>query len=96
MAKVQTRRSISISGAAYSKLKEYCRIHGKSLSRMTEETLLARLGEDIPLRQELGKKESRVLGRSVPGPGDPGEAKTIEMDEATRAARKAADRIFSF
>ena len=37
MAKIQTRRSISVSGPTYEVIRSYCRRNGLSMSGFTEE-----------------------------------------------------------
>jgi len=51
MAKRQTRRSISVKGITYQRLKDFCDAHDKSVSGFLEEIIAERLdavGAPIP------------------------------------------------
>ena len=51
MARSQTRRSISVKGLTYQRLKDYCDAHDKSVSGYLEEIIAARLdaaGAPVP------------------------------------------------
>lgn len=43
MAKRQTRRSISVKGITYQRLKNYCQAHGVSVSGYLEEIIAEKL-----------------------------------------------------
>lgn len=47
MAKVQTRRSISLSRPIYDRLKEYCDKNGVSMSQVVEERIKEALFEAL-------------------------------------------------
>ena len=47
MAKNQSRRSISISGATYSKLKSYCLANDRSMSSVVEELVKEFIGREV-------------------------------------------------
>lgn len=91
MARHQTRKSISVSGSTYTKLREFCRTNKKSMSGVTEELLVALLdgrirlfeGMAAMLADALFPKPARDTVKTNPsGPG---------YDEATIAARRAND-----
>jgi hypothetical protein len=48
MALKQTRRSISVRGTTYDKLRQYGETHGRSMSDIVEELLATILGPDEP------------------------------------------------
>src|SRR5579859_6922614 len=48
MALKQTRRSISVRGTTYDKLRQYGETHGRSMSDIVEELLATILGPDQP------------------------------------------------
>lgn len=55
MAKRQTRRSISVKGITYQRLKDYCRAEGRSVSGYLEEIIAEKLdaaGVPVPTRVE--------------------------------------------
>lgn len=59
MAKRQTRRSISVKGLTYQRLKNYCEEQGLSVSGYLEEIIANRLDEanvPIPERVEIRTK----------------------------------------
>lgn len=62
MAKRQTRRSISVKGITYQRLKDYCDAEGRSVSGLLEEIIAERLdaaGVPVPtvLRPRAPRKE---------------------------------------
>jgi hypothetical protein len=50
MALKQTRRSISVRGTTYDKLRQYGETHGRSMSDIVEELLATILGPDQPVK----------------------------------------------
>ena len=65
MAKVQTRRTVSVSGVTYARLREFCATDGRSMSVVTEAALASVIGTEAPPPLPL-----RVPNRSH-GPGRP-------------------------
>jgi hypothetical protein len=61
MAKRQTRRSISVKGITYMRLKDYCDAHGKSVSGFLEEIIAEKL-------DGLGGLVPRALLQTVGSP----------------------------
>ena len=62
MAKRQTRRSISVKGLTYQRLKNFCEEQGMSVSGYLEEIIAARLDEaKVPVPE-------RVEPRAQPAP----------------------------
>ena len=55
MAKKQTRRSISVSGAMYDRLSAYCEINGIPRSRVTEKVILEALDAEDRKKAEALK-----------------------------------------
>jgi hypothetical protein len=49
MALKQTRRSISIRGTTYDKLRQYCQVQDRSMSDIVEELLATVLDKDAPV-----------------------------------------------
>lgn len=45
MAKRQTRRSVSVKGLTYQRMKDYCDVEGKSVSGYLEEIIKSKLDE---------------------------------------------------
>lgn len=68
MSKKQTRRSISVSGDLYDRLKEYCDQHGLSLSGVVETQLRRHLGlgEVEPRPKQGSKRWDRAEAGSSP------------------------------
>ena len=55
MAKRQTRRSISVKGITYQRLKDYCQAQGRSVSGYLEDIIAENLdaaGVPVPTRVE--------------------------------------------
>jgi hypothetical protein len=44
MARTQTRRSISVRGEVYDRVKKYCELKGISMSAFVEDRILEHLG----------------------------------------------------
>jgi hypothetical protein len=68
MPSKQTRRSISVRGATYAALREYCETHQRSMSDIVEELLSGLLGADavpLPTRSPTAPKATPKL-TSVP------------------------------
>jgi hypothetical protein len=66
MAKRQTRRSISVKGITYQRLKDYCDATGKSVSGYLEDIIAEKLdaaGAPIPtvLKPRVQRKEEAVV-----------------------------------
>ena len=60
MAKRQTRRSISVKGITYQRLKDYCDAEGKSVSGFLEEIIAARLdAAGVPVPTVLKPRPQR-------------------------------------
>ena len=96
MAKVQTRRSISVSGRTYDRLSEFCRTNGKTMSGATEELLVAML--DGRVREAGGLAALLVPHLTQPlfpkAASDlppPLEQTSSGYDEDTRAHRRQAN-----
>lgn len=54
MARKQTRRSISLKGLTYQRLKNHCEAKGRSISGYLEEIVAARLdAEGVPVPDKL-------------------------------------------
>ena len=58
MSKIQTRRSISVSGATYARFRLYCQAHKLSLSGVTE-TLVQRF-LDSPEARNGAMPETKI------------------------------------
>ena len=59
MAKRQTRRSISVRGITYQRLKNYCDARGLSISGFLEQLIAERMdaeGEPVPEKVEHGPR----------------------------------------
>ncbi len=61
MAKVQTRRSISVSGATYEVIRSYCRRNGISMSEFMEE----RVREFFGGKERQGDRKAREVASRV-------------------------------
>lgn len=73
--RIQTRRSISVSGATYDSLTEYCRLKGKTMSGVTEELLKAFLGGSLCVAEGLGAVLVEKFTRPANGGGTNGDKK---------------------
>ena len=53
----QTRRSVSIKGETYERLRDYCRAHGLSMSGVVEALVVAKLSNagQMPVEEEIAK-----------------------------------------
>lgn len=61
MAKRQTRRSISVKGITYQRLKNFCEDQGLSVSGYLEEIIAQRLDEaDVPVPEKLEPRPQPV------------------------------------
>lgn len=87
MAKKQSRRSVSISKSTYERLKAYCETNELSMSQFVE----GRIGDFLGRGGATAKPAPRPV---VAKPTGKAAAKADESSE--KAARKAADRIFTF
>lgn len=70
MAKRQSRRSVSMRGTTYQRLRNYCKKHNKSASGITEELLtsfLDRMGEPEVLYADPPKPRAKKKETSVGG-----------------------------
>ena len=60
MAKRQTRRSISVKGITYQRLKDYCDREGRSVSGFLEEVLAEKLdAANVPIPTVLAPRPQR-------------------------------------
>ena len=60
MAKRQTRRSISVKGITYQRLKDFCDAHDKSVSGFLEEIIAERLdAAGVPVPSVLKPRPQR-------------------------------------
>ena len=60
MAKRQTRRSISVKGITYQRLKDFCDAHDKSVSGFLEEIIAERLdAAGVPVPTVLKPRPQR-------------------------------------
>jgi hypothetical protein len=60
MAKRQTRRSISVKGITYQRLKDYCDAQGKSVSGYLEEIIAEKLdAAGVPVPTVLKPRPTR-------------------------------------
>jgi len=87
MAKKQTRKSISIRGTTYARLREYGLDHGESMSDITERALAAVIGV------APGIEQSRHLApaRQAPSPARP--APPLPKAAILERARAAAGSV---
>ncbi|MCH9688512.1 MAG: hypothetical protein K0V04_44185 [Deltaproteobacteria bacterium] len=68
MAKRQTRRSISVKGITYQRLKNFCESPGMSVSGYLEDIIAARLDEaHVPVPERVDPRPEPALK----APGDP-------------------------
>lgn len=56
MAKKQTRRSVSIRGATYELIRQYCEQNGLSMSEFVEERIAEFFGQSTGRKSKSGKK----------------------------------------
>ncbi|MFV8751349.1 hypothetical protein ACNOYE_12460 [Nannocystaceae bacterium ST9] len=73
MAKRQTRRSISVKGITYQRLKDYCDATGKSVSGYLEDIIAEKLdaaGAPIPtvLKARPQRKDESMVATTTAGP----------------------------
>lgn len=78
MAKRQTRRSISVKGITYQRLKDYCDATGKSVSGYLEDIIAEKLdaaGAPIPtvLKSRPQRKEEESTSTSTSPSSEPEE-----------------------
>jgi len=64
MAKKQTRRSISVSGNTYERLKAYCETNGVSMSQFIEQRVGDFLGRKAPQIRSADEVIDRVRGNA--------------------------------
>lgn len=62
MAKSQTRRSISIKGETYQRLKEWCEKNNKTMSGAVEDQLAEFLQRQEQLARELLRQRRQLIG----------------------------------
>ena len=60
MPRKQTRRSISVSGPTYERLKAYCESTSQSMSGVTERLLLGDLGKPVDRVKLIKKAEKKI------------------------------------
>ena len=68
MAKRQTRRSISVKGITYQRLKDYCRAENRSVSGYLEEIIAEKLdaaGAPVPTHVEPRVKPKTVDSEEI-------------------------------
>lgn len=65
MSRVQTRKSVSISGRTYTKFREFCVLRGKTMSGVTEELLTALLDGRIKLVGGLAAMMVEGMGQPL-------------------------------
>lgn len=72
MAKRQTRRSISVKGITYQRLKNFCEAQGLSVSGYLEDIIANRLDEaNVPVPERVDPRPEPVVAK--PTPHDPDE-----------------------
>jgi len=60
MAKLQTRRSISVKGITYQRLKNFCGTHGLSVSGYLEGIIASRLDDaQVPVPERVEPRPTR-------------------------------------
>src|SRR5512138_3740976 len=84
MATKQTRRSISVRGATYDSLRQYCLDHNRSMSDIVEEQLAALLGGKA-------KPAAPLAARPAPRPRTVAN-KVVVRPEPRSASAKAEGR----
>lgn len=67
MASKQTRRSISISGETYDRLKLYCEQHGRSMSGVCEAETIKFL-DSLPTQPKVTKPVSSIVKETKVAP----------------------------
>lgn len=68
MAKRQTRRSISVKGITYQRLKNFCEDQNLSVSGYLEEIIAARLDEaNVPVPEKVDPRPSQPTPAPVSG-----------------------------
>ena len=71
MAKRQTRRSISVKGITYQRLKNFCEDQGLSVSGYLEQIIAERLDEaDVPVPEKLEPRPQPAAQKPREGGGD--------------------------
>jgi hypothetical protein len=74
MAKRQTRRSISVKGITYQRLKNFCETQGLSVSGYLEDIIANRLDEaNVPVPERVDPRPEPVTIKQPGAPGDPDE-----------------------
>ncbi len=89
MAKVQTRRSISVSRPTYERLKAYCEGHGISMSQFVEGRIgefFAAMGSQAPIPPIAPK----------PTPKSPIPAPAAVTKTVSASNEQQASHIFTF
>jgi hypothetical protein len=95
MSKKQTRRSISVSGDLYDRLKAYCDEHQLSLSGVVETQLRQHLGLEVaePRAKQSSKRWDGPRVAPSPAVASPPGRAPLGMSPAEVAARE--DRLVS-
>lgn len=92
MSKKQTRRSISVSGDLYDRLRTYCDANGATCSGVVEELLRSHLGmeERAP---NLKRPPVQRVERSIAPPPVPSQAEMVaRADRLTSIKQVAAEK----
>jgi hypothetical protein len=74
MAKRQTRRSISVKGITYQRLKNFCEAQNLSVSGYLEDIIANRLDEaNVPVPERVDPRPEPTTTKPAGGPHDPDE-----------------------
>lgn len=74
MAKRQTRRSISVKGITYQRLKNFCEAQNLSVSGYLEDIIANRLDEaNVPVPERVDPRPEPPVGVKPGAPHDPDE-----------------------
>lgn len=100
MAKKQTRRSISISGATYNALSTYCEVNDVSRSGVVERLInkwlnhFERTHDQIPIGQGMGSWLEKHCAKTGENPDEFAEKILIEwLDEEDQRQEEAAKKV---
>lgn len=96
MAKVQTRRSLSVSGATYARLAEYAKANGRSVSQVVEGLVAAAVGATAnltatPPRQIPTKPSKRRPLMDIAATEKPKGSRVVREDKRTRPAPRVVE-----
>jgi hypothetical protein len=87
MAKKQTRRSVSIRGTTYDRIRHHCERTGVSMSEFVEEQIAAFFGGPLPVAPE------RLTPAPAPAPAAP---KPMRAEKRKMSAAKGDEEKLSF